>query len=404
MIAPTLVLVVTLHCLRAVAQRVIVADIYKPTTSPHNNITARADLFAARLTQKPDKSMYWINITIGTPGQPQSLQFDTGSRQSWVPATRSSLCSASLVNCGELGSFDKSASSTFDGTGQSTSVSYSDGTGASGDWFYDTVHIGGQAVTKQLTIMATTGSGVQEGVLGVGFPASYPTVNHNLADRGVIPSNKYSVWLNSLDAASGTILFGGLDLSKFVAPLKRIPVIGSGNQPTVELSRVTTVKGILTTVQTARGYSEPAILDTGTTLTVLPNLLATIIINAMGAQYYPSSATSGTSIIPCSQSINQLSINFHFGSALGLMINVDISQMVLQDLGELNGIEMCQFGIYASDGSYPTTLGDSFLRSAYVLYDLDANRIGLAQAIVSGGVVADVVEVPESGVLAGVVT
>ena len=38
---------------------------------------------------------------------------------------------------------------------------------------------------------------------------------------------------------------------------------------------------------------------------------------------------------------------------------------------------MCQFGIQRSYAS-PWTLGDTFLRSAYVVYDLENNEIGLA--------------------------
>ena len=391
-----------LLCLTVTAQRVVMADIWKPARPPPASISSRQDPFAALLTQKPDKTMYWINITIGTPGQPQSLQLDTGSRSLWVPGKGSSVCSDSLVICAELGSFDSSRSSTFDDAGQSNTISYGDGTSVSGAWFYDTVRIGGQTVTSQLTTLGSTGKGVHEGVLGVGFPASYPTLNHNLAAQGIISSNKYSLWLNDLDAASGTILFGGLDLAKFVPPLLEVPVVGSKNadgsiaynNPTIKLTRIYTQIGASSTPQTPPSYSENAILDTGTTLTVLPKSLADKIIKAMGAQYYPSTSTSGNTIIPCSQANKDLSITFRFASrTAGPTINVDISQMVLKNLGQLNGVEMCQFGVFGSDGSYPTTLGDSFLRNAYVLYDLDNNRIGLAQAVLNVAV-EDIVEIP----------
>lgn len=362
-----LLIAFTLQCLTTLAQRVVLADIWKPPNPSSTAVSSRQDSFGAALTQKPDKTMYWINITTGTPGQPQSLQLDTGSRSLWVAAKGSSLCSSSLVDCADLGSFDSSKSATFDDADQTNTISYGDGTSVSGEWFYDTVQIDGHTVTNQLATLGTTGSGVKEGVLGIGFPASYPTLNHNLAAQGVIASNKYSIWLNDLEAPGGAILFGGLDLSKFVAPLLRVPVVGSTNadasvaynQPTVELTRVSTLNGITITTQTSPGYSENAILDTGTTLTVLPKSLADTIIDAMGAQYYPSASTSGNTIISCSQADEDLSINFHFGSKAEPTINVDISQMVLQGLGQLNGVEMCQFGLYSSDGSYPTTLGES---------------------------------------------
>ena len=155
--------------------------------------------------------------------------------------------------------------------------------------------------------------------------------------------------------------------------------------PAVTLTRIANLNGESSTVVSPSGYSETVILDTGTSLTVLPNAIASKIVNAMGAQYYPLDATSGTTIIPCIQKNKNLSINFHLGGSAGPTINVDISQLVLRYLAPLNGVDMCQFGLYGSDGSSPTTLGDSFLRSAYVVYDVRDNQIGLAQSVFDGG-------------------
>ncbi|KAK5137741.1 hypothetical protein LTR08_007312 [Meristemomyces frigidus] len=394
------------------------ADIWKPEVTANGTILGSNATLAKRqlnsiLTQKPDRTLYWINITIGTPGQPQALQLDTGSRSLWVPAKGSAICSSTQVPCSILGAFDSAQSSTFVDTDQSTTVGFADGGSVTGDWFYDTVHISGEAVTSQLTVLGTSGSGLDEGILGVGFPASYPTLNHNLAAQGVIASNSYSIWLDELSAAGGTILFGGLNLARFVAPLLKMPVVGgttmadgtiSFNQPTVKLSRVATLQGSQRTVQTAADYSEPAVLDTGTSLTVLQKPLADTIISAMGASYYPSTAPSGNTIIPCSAATSSQSLNFHFSDpALGPTINVPISELVLQALGSANGVEMCQFGIYsaAPADNLPTIMGDTFLRSAYVVYDLDTNHIGMAQTVFNPGP-ADIVEIPASGIPVGV--
>ncbi|KAK1811875.1 hypothetical protein LTR12_013773 [Friedmanniomyces endolithicus] len=399
------------------AQRVLMADIWKPTLAPNgtiagSNATLSKRQFSAILTPKSDRSLYWINVTIGTPGQQQALQLDTGSNGLLVPATGSSLCSSSLIPCDVLGSFTSSQSSTYSTTSQSTTEGFVDGASVTGDWFYDTVHISGQAITSQLAVLGTTGSGITEGVLGIGFPASYPTINHNLAAQGIIASNSYSLWLDDLSASSGTILFGGLNLAKFVPPLLKVPVIGSPNadgttsynQPTVALTRVATLQGATHTVQTPAGYSVPALLDTGTPVTILPLALANAIMSALGASY-PSGSTSGNAIIPCAAASNAQSINFHFAGLLGPTINVPISQLVLADLGTLGGVEWCQFGIYgaAASENLPTVLGDSFLRSAYVVYDLDTLHIGLAQTVVDSGSPI-VVEIPAGGIPVGIVT
>lgn len=384
----------SLQCLLASAQRVLKADLWRPTHTAATHLTQRQDSLTALLTQKPDKSMYWINITIGTPRQPQSLQLDTGSRSLWVPASGSPICS-SLVNCAQLGSFDKEASSTYDPTGQSNTISYGDGSSVTGTWFNDVVRIGGETITGQLVTLATQGTSIHNGVLGAGWPKDYPTVNHNLAAQGLIGSNMFSLWLNDVDATTGTILFGGIDRAKFVSPLVRVPVVGL-DRPAVTLTRVAVLGGGgESDVVSPAGYSETVILDTGTSLTVLPNDIATKIVNAVGAQFYPSGATFGNTIIPCNQKSKNLSLNFHFGGSNGPTITVSISQLVLRYLAPLNGVDMCQFGIYGSDGSYPITLGDSFLRSAYVVYDVARNQIGLAQSIVNaGGGSEDIVELP----------
>ena len=391
------------------ALRVIQADIWKPD---NGTLLAKRqeDPFSALLTQAPDKSLYWINITMGTPGQPQSLQLDTGSRQLWVPATGSSLCSDTAVDCSGLGSFDKSKSSTFSDTGQSQTIGFLDGDSVTGNWFYDTVHVGGEAITSQLAVLATTGTGATEGVLGIGFPASYPTINHNMAAQDLIASNSYSLWLDSLDSSTGTILFGGLNTAKFSGTLKKIPVLGTGdgsstfNDPIVELTRVATLNGNTRTVQTASGFSQQAYLDSGTPLTILQKPLADIIMAVMGASYYPAGSTNGNTIIPCSQANSALSINYHFSNTVtGPTINVPISELVLQTLGSLNGVQMCQFGIYVSENNaFPTIMGDTFLRSAYVVYNLDKNRIGLAQTVFNSGP-ANILEIGPAGIPVGVV-
>ncbi|KAK5111436.1 hypothetical protein LTR62_004888 [Meristemomyces frigidus] len=408
------------------AQRVIKAEIWKPQIPLNSTIYDNSTIYGtnetlsrrsiiAQLTPKPDRSLYWINVTLGTPGQPQSLQLDTGSNVLLVPAVGSSLCSPGLIPCAALGSFDSSKSSTFSNTNQATSETFTDGASVSGNWIYDTVGIGGGSVAGQLAILGTSGSSITEGVLGVGFPASWPTLNHNLAAQNIISSNSYSLWLDQASSASGTILFGGLNLARFLGTLLKVPIIGTTNsdgstaynQATVQLTRVATINGLLPTIMTPLTYSENAILDTGTSLTILQQDLATSIINAMGAQYYPSGSTSGNAIVPCSAANNNaLSVNFHFSNLLtGPTINVPLSQLVLGILGSLDGTTYCQFGIYSAPASagYPTILGDTFLRNAYAVYDLDTHHVGLAQAVYDSHVVDRIIEIPAGGIPAGIV-
>ena len=338
----------------AQAQRVVMAGIWKPlpdlsgfATDSNDTISRRA--LSIVLAQKPDRTLYWLNVSMGTPGQKQSLQLDTASVGLLVPATGSNLCSATAVLCSILGSFTSLLSSTFSDTNQQTTEGFLDGSSVTGDWIYDTLTLDGVSVTSQLAVLGTSGTGISNGVMGIGFPASYPTVNHNLAAQGKISSNSYSLWLDSLSASSGTILFGGLNTARFLPPLRQVPVIGSQrsdgstsyNSPTIQLTRVSTTAGSVTTGQIGSGYSVEAILDTGTTATVLPSDVATNIINALGAMYYPTGGTSGNAIIPYSAASGSQSVSFQFGGSSGPSINVPISELVLGNLGSLNGIAYC---------------------------------------------------------------
>lgn len=359
------------------------------------------------LAQKPDRTLYWLNVSMGTPGQKQSLQLDTASVGLLVPATGSNLCSATAVLCSILGSFTSLLSSTFSDTNQQTTEGFLDGSSVTGDWIYDTLTLGGVSVASQLAVLGTSGTGISNGVMGIGFPASYPTVNHNLAAQGKISSNSYSLWLDSLVSIKWHDSFWRPNTARFIPPLKQVPVIGSQrsdgstsyNSPTIQLTGVSTTAGSVTTGQIGSGYSVEAILDTGTTTTVLPSDVATNIINALGAMYYPIGGTSGNAVILCSAASGSQSVGFQFGGSSGPSINVPISELVFGNLGSLNGIAYCQFGIYSAPSSdnLPTIMGDTFLRSAYVVYHLDADTIGLAQTNHNGGS-PKIIELPQSGI------
>ena len=56
---------------------------------------------------------YYVDFTVGTPGQPQSVFIDTGSSNTFVFSSNASLCKAS--GC-DGGTYDLSKSSTYEET------------------------------------------------------------------------------------------------------------------------------------------------------------------------------------------------------------------------------------------------------------------------------------------------
>jgi hypothetical protein len=107
-----------------------------------------------------------------------------------------------------------------------------------------------------------------------------------------------------------------------------------------------------------------------------------MIYAELGAKYYER---LGATLVPCSLAQKNGTINYGFGGVGGPVIKVSVSELVMpltltngQTPKFTNGQEACQLGIQPA-GDLPVLLGDTFLRSAYVVYDLINNRIALGQ-------------------------
>ncbi len=133
---------------------------------------------------------------------------------------------------------------------------------------------------------------------------------------------------------------------------------------------------------TPPNYATAAILDSGTTITLLPDDVAQVVYEELGATYEQS---LGAAVVPCVLGSNTGFLTYGFGGVGGPSIKVQVSDLVLPLVDSrgnsptyTNGQRACQLGIQAA-GDLPVLFGDTFLRSAYVVYDLINNRIALAQ-------------------------
>jgi Eukaryotic aspartyl protease len=157
----------------------------------------------------------------------------------------------------------------------------------------------------------------------------------------------------------------GGSITSFTVVLDNFEVIGGGNSTQYQKTNLAT----------------PVILDSGTTLTYLPDQIANDIAAGVGA----SNSRDYGLVVPCNVADTPATINFGFGAANGVTIVAPIAQFVLPFPSGVpapkfrsNGQPACFWGINPS-GSDPNLLGDTFLRSAYVVYNLDGQQIGLAQ-------------------------
>jgi hypothetical protein len=348
------------------------------------------------------QTLYFINLTLGTPPQSFSVQLDTGSSDLWVNAQGSSICTSRGDPCSQSGTYDANSSSTYQFLSSDFNISYADGSGAAGDYVLDTLDVAGQTIDSFQFGVGYDSSSPQ-GVLGIGYTSNeagvvnanqkpYDNLPARLASDGVIASTAYSLWLDDLASSTGSILFGGMDRAKFSGQLTSVPIDrinGAYEQVLVTLEGLS-----FDSVDYGDNLGIPVLLDSGSTLTQLPSEFVSRVYNAVGAIYEPS---QGVGLVDCAAADqNNVTMEFRFsGSAT---VSVSLRELVLQqgqDTGHGTGTgrqaNICAFGIVPSPGDI-NVLGDTFLRSAYAVYDLENNQIWLAQSSFNPGN-SDIVEI-----------
>jgi hypothetical protein len=359
-------------------------------------LQGRADTVNVGLGNAVQAGLYFANISVGSPGQPLQVQIDTGSSDLWVPSAQAVMCQSRRGCAG--GTFDHGASRTFQDVGADEfNISYVDGTGSSGDYIQDTLSIGGASVPNfEMGLALQTSIGV--GILGIGYNDSeanivtgngttYANLPFALVDQGLIKTEAYSLWLNDLQSSEGSILFGGVDTAKYTGDLISVQVYPSSRARkitsfTVAFTSLSATSSSGTDQLTPADYAEAVILDSGTTITLLPNNIAQSVFDELGATFISS---LGAVVVPCSLADNTGTLNYGFGGVGGPIIKVSVNELVLpltltngRPPTYTNGEAACQLAIQAA-GNLPVLFGDSFLRSAYAVYDLANNRIALAQ-------------------------
>jgi len=195
------------------------------------------------------------------------------------------------------------------------------------------------------------------------------------------------------DSSSGALLFGGIDAKKFDGNLANIamyptPGMTEIDHPTVSFTSFTisTPSGNLTV--TPNDYAYPAVLDSGATQTFLPDAIVNAIYAQTGATYF---APFSVAAVPCSARSISGTFDFGFAGPNGPIIKVPIGDLIYPGIfgGQPMNLpnttqQACVFGISpASARGLPegasVVMGDTLLRSAYVVYDLANKRVGLAQ-------------------------
>jgi Eukaryotic aspartyl protease len=193
--------------------------------------------------------------------------------------------------------------------------------------------------------------------------------------------------LTFLDNGVGSILFGGIDSNKYKGSLVSLPIqpdspAGIITSFTVALDGFKVVDAAGASPFSPSNMATPVIFDSGTTVTYMPDEIANKLYEGVGAV---NSNVYGV-VVPCDVGTSNATFEFTFGNAKGPRIVAPIAQFVLPFPSEFpaptfhgSGKVGCRWGILASQGR-PNLFGDTFLRGAYVVYNLENNEVAIAQA------------------------
>ena len=243
-----------------------------------------------------------------------------------------------------------------------------------------------------------TSTSVPYGLIGIGYvnneaslqttKETYPNLPVALQHAGLIKTVAYSLWLNDLSSSSGSILFGGIDTEKYVGDLATLPVLlnkraDNYTEFAVSLYSVEASSSSGSDTLTSSQLPVRVVLDSGTSLTYLPQDMATQVWAEVGAVW---DSTVNAAVLPCSFANHDGHFSFVFAGPKGPRVNVTMDELVLPvstgqapqfTSGPYRGQSVCEFGIL-NQTQAPYLLGDTFLRSAYVVYDLKNNQVGIA--------------------------
>ncbi|MCJ1262300.1 hypothetical protein MMC22_002170 [Lobaria immixta] len=352
-------------------------------------------------------AFYTTDVFVGTPPQKVTLRIDTGSSDFWMNEVSSSYCASppGQTLCSQYGTYD-SGSSTSRVPVQNSffQITYLDGTGASGGFVKDTVTIGGQELTD-FQFAEAYSSGVGLGTIGLGYGVSeqqqegssqYPTLPEAFLNKGLINLNAYSIWLDDLAAPSGTLLFGGIDKAKYAGKLTTWKVEQGPDRPELGVN----VNSVSFKGATVIKPFKP-LVDTGSESSYLPPEMVDIILTPLGAVY----TAEGYGFVECGLATSTETIDFELGTDGNVVtIRVPLSSLIypspnIQAPKNAQGVDLCAIGIdKLSNSADEGALGDTFLRSAYVVMDLSHSEMSMAQAVHTTD--SNIVEIPAAGVKA----
>ncbi|KAH3688268.1 hypothetical protein WICPIJ_000739 [Wickerhamomyces pijperi] len=332
---------------------------------------------------------------------------------------------SATIDCEQFGVYSANDSSTGETNGTVLFIEYGDSTFAFGSFYQDVLTLGKDIEVEDFIFGVANLSNSSTPVLGIGLEGlestnstirkelglkgfTYPNLPSVLVEDGIIEKKAYSLYLNSLDSVSGSVLFGGVDHAKYEGQLVTVPVVNQFPELfdvsiyfDVELTGLTfegkdllgsdsdsdsgsnSTAGNSTSFQLDKRTNDTdtgsdddgdvpenvVLLDSGSTLIYLFPDTTDSLASALdakldiGSGYYQLLCPSATDA--------SKNVTFAFN---GATIDVPLSNLLISS----DDGKHCALAVQSTTDHQ--ILGDVFLSSAYVVFDLEDLQISLAQA------------------------
>jgi len=324
--------------------------------------------------------MYTGKVKIGSNKQEFDLIIDTGSSTLWVEETGCSLC-ADFDH-----KFNPSKSTTFKPSTNQQTITYGDGSYVLGTVSQDLIFIGDDVVLNTTSnfllvttaTMSTDNDNVYDGILGLGFSSlnfNNPTLIDSLYASKAITSRLFALYLNRLgkigdDEGYGsfpsTLEIGTFDYLKYTGnsspEVFTFPITSTGYWSTDKVTGLNLGAVSITAPL-------PVIFDSGTSLIVIDTTSFLKLYSALNEDYTCALSDDG-SLLAC------------YCKSTSDMPNMVLTSTLYEFTIPSNNVwyrekDVCL--LLVSSGSEDFwILGDVFLRDFYVVYNMDAMTVTIA--------------------------
>lgn len=193
---------------------------------------------------------------------------------------------------------------------------------------------------------------------------------YRMKQDGIIDELIFSFWLRGMDEDDGLenggeIEIGGYDQSKIKSGSK-LTWIDITKRPYWELDLKEAY------IDGHERYHGKVVIDSGTSMIIVPSRIARDINNALGGAY---SEQSGYYMVDCNQVEQMPNFRFKLGND-GYEFDLQPREYIIRYMDECYST-ISGFDIQANGGPV-WILGDAFLRHYYAVFDAENERIGLA--------------------------